>query len=46
MNITRFIQGHKQLRELPFLTVWVTIQTLKEMGLLQDLELESNVEET
>lgn len=46
MNITRFIQGHKELRELPFLIVWRTMQILKEMDLLRDLNAKTDVEET
>lgn len=36
MNITKFIQDHKDLSELPFLIVFRTILFLREMGMLKE----------
>lgn len=38
MNITQFIKSQKDLRDLPFLVVFRTIQVLREKGYLIDLE--------
>lgn len=36
MNITKFIQDHKELSELPFLVVFRTILFLRETGMLKE----------
>ena len=41
MNITQFIKSQKDLRDLPFLVVFRTIQVLREKGYLIDLEDEN-----
>lgn len=38
MNITEFIKSQKDLRDLPFLVVFRTIQVLREKGYLIELE--------
>lgn len=38
MNITRIIKKHKELRDLPFLVVFRTIQVLHENGLLKNID--------
>ena len=38
MNIAKLIKSNKELRDLPFLVVFRTIQILKKMGMLKELE--------
>lgn len=35
MNITQFIKNNKDLKDLPFLIVFRTIQVLRENGMLR-----------
>jgi hypothetical protein len=44
MNITQFIKSHQELKELPFLVVFRTIQVLREKGMLKGFDGEINVE--
>ena len=44
MNITQFIKSHKELKELPFLVVFRTIQVLREKGMVKDFVGESDVD--
>ena len=46
MNLTKFIQNHKELNELPFLIVFRTLSILKEMNMLKIAEDNTNVETT
>lgn len=43
MNITQFIKSHKELKDLPFLVVFRTIQVLQDKGIIKDLEGDDNV---
>ena len=38
MNITQFIKSQKELKELPFLVVFRTIQVLREKGMIKDFD--------
>ena len=38
MNITEFINYHKELNELPFLVVFRTVQVLSEKGMLKGFD--------
>ncbi len=38
MNITEFIKSNKDLKELPFLVVFRTIQVLRESGAIKDFD--------
>ena len=35
MNLSKFIESHKELNELPFLVVYRTISVLMNMGMLK-----------
>lgn len=43
MNITQFIKSNKDLKDLPFLVVFRTIQVLRENGMIQLTEDKKNV---
>ena len=38
MNITKFIKSHKELKDLPFLVVFRTMQVLREKGMLKGFD--------
>lgn len=38
MNITQFIKSQKELKELPFLVVFRTIQILRKKGMLKEFD--------
>ncbi len=38
MNIAKIIKSNKQLRDLPFLVVFLTIKILNEMGMLKEFD--------
>lgn len=38
MNITQFIKSQKELKALPFLVVFRTIQVLREKGMIKDFD--------
>ena len=42
MNITKFINAHSELNELPFLVVYRTIQILQSMGVVKFTEENEN----
>lgn len=42
MNITKFINSHSELNELPFLVVYRTIQILQSMGVVKFTEENEN----
>lgn len=42
MNITKFINSHNELNELPFLVVYRTIQILQSMGVVKFTEENKN----
>ena len=42
MNITKFINSHSELNELPFLVVYRTIQILQSMGVVKFTEENKN----
>lgn len=44
MNITQFIKSNKDLKDLPFLVVFRTIQVLRESGMLRLTEGKANVD--
>lgn len=44
MNITQFIKSNKDLKDLPFLVVFRTIQVLRENGMLRLAEEKKNVD--
>ena len=44
MNITQFIKSNKNLKDLPFLVVFRTIQVLREEGMLRLTEEKKNVD--
>lgn len=44
MNITQFIKANKDLKDLPFLVVFRTIQVLREKGYLEDLDIDEDVD--
>ena len=44
MNITEIIKSNSDLSELPFLVVYRTIQILRGMGMLRNLEENGHVE--
>ena len=42
MNITKFINAHSELNELPFLVVYRTIQILQSIGVVKFTEENEN----
>lgn len=44
MNITKFIKSNEELKDLPFLVVFRTIQVLREKGLMRDIGDGENVD--
>ena len=44
MNITKFIKSHKELNELPFLVVFRVIQVLREKGMVNCLDGDTDVD--
>jgi hypothetical protein len=44
MNITKLIKSNEELKDLPFLVVFRTIQVLREKGLMRDFDEGENVD--